>query len=91
MQAAQPRDPLGAGAEHQVVGVGEDDLGAGRGEHVDGHGLDGGGGADGHEGRGLDPAEGGGEAAAAGGTVLGQEVEADHGAGSARVSRQASP
>jgi hypothetical protein len=29
VQAAQPRDPLGAGAQHQVIGVAEDDLGAG--------------------------------------------------------------
>ena len=29
VQAAQPGDALGAGAQHQVVGVGEDDIGAG--------------------------------------------------------------
>ena len=29
MQPAQPRDALGAGPEHQMIGVGEDDIGAG--------------------------------------------------------------
>ena len=30
VQAAEPRDALGAGAQHQVIGVAEDDVGAGR-------------------------------------------------------------
>ena len=30
VQAAEPGDALGAGPQHQVIGVGEDDVGAGR-------------------------------------------------------------
>ena len=41
MQAAERRDALGAGPQHQVVGIGEDDRGAGRGHIVGLHRLDG--------------------------------------------------
>jgi hypothetical protein len=88
VEAAQPGDALGTGAEHEVVGVAQHDLGTRGGQHVDGQRLDGGSRADGHEGGGLDRAEGGREAAAAGGTVAGEELE---GKGHARSMRQASP
>jgi hypothetical protein len=93
VQPAQPADALGPGAQHQVVGVAQDDLGAGARHHLAGHGLDRGGRADRHEGWGLDRAEGGGQPAAAGGAVAGQELEAEtgHAASPARVRRQASP
>ena len=40
MQSAQPGDPLGAGLQHQVIGVGQDDLRAFGGDPIGGHGLD---------------------------------------------------
>ena len=57
VQAAEPRDALGAGAQHQVIGVGEHDVGAG-GAHLLGvERLDGRRRADRHErGRADDPA-----------------------------------
>ena len=54
VQAAEAGDALGAGAQHQVIGVGEDDVGAGRLHLVEVERLDGGGGADRHEGRRAD-------------------------------------
>jgi hypothetical protein len=50
VQPAEPRHPLGAGAEHQVIGVAKDDVGAGRAHALGLDRLDGGGGADRHEG-----------------------------------------
>jgi hypothetical protein len=50
VQPAQPRDALGAGAQHQVIGVAEDDVGARRAHVLRLDRLDGGGGADRHEG-----------------------------------------
>ena len=41
VQAAEPRDALGAGPQHQVIGVAEDDVGAGRAHLVRIHRLDG--------------------------------------------------
>ena len=51
VQAAEPRDALGAGPQHQVVGVAEHDAGAGGAHRVRGHRLHRAGGADRHEGR----------------------------------------
>ena len=51
VQPAEPRDALGAGPQHQVVGVAEHDAGAGRAHRVGGHRLDRAGGADRHEDR----------------------------------------
>ena len=54
VQAAEPGDALGAGPQHQMIGVGEDDVGAGRAHVLGEHGLDRGAGADRHEGRRAD-------------------------------------
>ena len=51
VQAAELGDALGAGPQHQVIGVGEDDVGAGSCDVLGEHGLDRGAGADRHEGR----------------------------------------
>ncbi len=75
MQAAEAGDALGAGAQHQVIGVGEDDVGAGRLHLVEVERLDGGGGADRHERRRADEPMRRRHRAAARGTVLRQELE----------------
>ena len=54
VQAAQAVNALGRGAQHQVIGVAQDDAGAGGLDLIDGESLDRGGGADRHEGGGLD-------------------------------------
>ena len=54
VQAAELGHELGPRAQHEVVGVGEDDLGPERLEVARGHGLHRARGADGHEGRGED-------------------------------------
>ena len=51
VQAAERGDALGAGPQHQVIGVAEHDLGAGRAHVVVMHALDRGLRADRHEGR----------------------------------------
>ena len=51
VQAAEPGDPLDAGAEHQVVGIGEHHARAGRRHHVRRERLDRRRGSDRHEGR----------------------------------------
>ncbi len=50
VQAAEPRDALGAGAQHEVIGIAEDDVGAGRAHGFRFHRLDRRRGADRHEG-----------------------------------------
>ena len=64
VQPAQRRHPLGAGPQHQVEGVAQHDLGAGLGDRLRQHRLDGAGGAERHEGRRLDRAVRGRDAAA---------------------------
>ncbi len=54
MQAAQPRDPLGSGTEHQMIGVAKDDVGAGSADLCWPHRLDRGSGANRHESRRAD-------------------------------------
>ena len=54
VQPAKLGDALGAGPQHQMIGVGEDDVGAGGAHRLRQHGLDGGRGADRHEGRRAD-------------------------------------
>ena len=49
VQPAQRRHPLGARAQHQMVGVGEDEFRPGRAHRIGHHRLDGAGGADRHE------------------------------------------
>ena len=61
MQPAERGDPLGAGAQHQVVGVAEDDPSAGRGNSLGGHRLDRAGRGERHEDRRVDEAVRGGE------------------------------
>ena len=75
VEAAQPLHPLGAGAQHQVVGVAQDDVGAGRLDLIDRHRLDRGGGADRHEGGGADVAARGLQDAGAGAAFGGGNVE----------------
>ena len=53
MQAAVGADDVGAGPEHEVIGVAEHDLGAQTNKLLGRHGLDRAIGADGHENRGL--------------------------------------
>ena len=54
VQPAQPVDPFRTGAQHQVIGVAQQDVGAGGGHAFGHHRLHRGGGADGHEGGGAD-------------------------------------
>ena len=56
VQAAERRDPLRSGRQHQMIGVGEHDIVAERPDRARIHRLDGGGGADRHEGRRPDDA-----------------------------------
>ena len=56
VQVAQLGDDLLAGAEHQVIGVGEDDLRAGGGDVIGEDAFDGALGADGHERGGVEVA-----------------------------------
>ena len=66
VQAAQPGDAFGAGAQHQVIGIAQQDVGA-RGAHAFGHhGLHRSGRAHRHEGRGADLAARGGNHAGPG-------------------------
>ena len=90
MQPAEPRDALGAGAQHQMIGVAEDDVGA-AGTHIGRlHRLDRRRRADRHEGRGADIAARRMDDAGAGLSVTGEELELKvfHRSG---ISRQASP
>ncbi len=75
VQAAEAGDAFRAGAQHQVIGVGEHDVGAGRLHLVEVQRLDGGGGADRHERRRADDPVRRRHRAAARGTVLRQELE----------------
>ena len=84
VQAAEPGDALGAGAQHQVVGVGEHDIDAGGPQLVGGDGLDGRRGAHGHEGRRADVSARRGDLAEAGAAVGLEEGEGEavrHGLG----------
>jgi hypothetical protein len=56
VQAAESRDALGARAQHEVIGVAQDDVGSERLDLIGIHRLDSGGGADRHEGGGADHA-----------------------------------
>ena len=66
VQPAQALHPFGTGAQHQVIGVAQQDVGAGRLDLIHRHRLDRGGGADGHEGGGADVAARGLQHAGAG-------------------------
>ncbi len=89
MQATEARDALGAGPQHQVIGIAKNDIRA-RGLHVFRvHGLHGGGRADGHEGRRADGAVGGVQRAGAGLAV--PRVDGEGNAHAARSSRLVSP
>jgi hypothetical protein len=66
VQTAQRGNPLGGGAQHQVIGIAQHNLGAGGLDRFTGHRLDGGGSANRHEGgrfgramRGVQPAPAG--------------------------------
>jgi len=93
VQAAQPLDPLGGGAQHQVIGVAQKDLRPGRRHRFGGHRLHRRLGADRHEGRGVDRPVRGVQAPQTGVAVPGQKVEAKsgHRQSPAGSSRQASP
>ena len=41
METAQARDPVGAGPQHQVVGISQNALASRRSNRISGHGLDG--------------------------------------------------
>ncbi|KSV69744.1 hypothetical protein N185_27280 [Sinorhizobium sp. GW3] len=66
MQTAEPRDAFGAWAQHQVVGIAENDVGAKILHLVEIHRLDRADGTDGHEGRCADRAARHGHFAATG-------------------------
>ena len=87
MQTAEPGDALGAGAQHEVIGVAEHDLGAGGVDIAHLHRLHARLCADGHEGWRLDRAVGRGEPAASRRTVGGQKLKTHR----ARSRREASP
>ncbi len=84
VQVAELGDDVLAGAEHEVIGVGEDDLRAGGGDMIRKNAFDGALRADGHEGGGVEGAvvccDVGGAGASLG--VRGKDVEAQgHGLG----------
>ncbi len=88
------RDALRARPQHEMIGVAEDDLRAGARNRFRQHRLDGGGGADRHEGRGVDRAMRRRQHAAPRRAVARADIEPElraHEDASARVSRQASP
>jgi hypothetical protein len=85
VQPAQPAHTLRPRPQHQMVGVAEHDLRAGRGHVLRLHRLHRGGGADRHEGRGVDRAMGGVNAPEAGVSVTAQEFEAEGGIGHGAV------
>ncbi len=95
VQAAKPRDPLGAGPQHEVISVAENDVRARRFDIVEEHGLDRGRGANGHESRRADGAARRRNLAEAGAAVIREKLEGEgrgHSVGpSARRSRHASP
>ncbi len=77
MEIAKCGDGFFAGAEHEVIGVGQDDLRPGGGDHFREQALDGALRADGHEGGGVEMAMAGchpAEAGAGGGVLLNQLV-----------------
>ncbi len=77
VQPAEPRDALGAGPQHEVVRVAEDDAGSG-GRHLAGRQrLDAALGADGHEGGSLDVAVGRRQERAAGVAVASEDAEGE--------------
>jgi len=78
VEAAHLPDQPAARAEHEVVGVREDDLGAGAGDVAPAGRLDGAGGPDGHEGRRLDAPVVERHPPATGRPVDGQELETQH-------------
>ena len=76
VQPAELGDPLGAGPQHQVIGVAEHDLGAGGRAPIPAvMRLDRAGGADRHEGRRFHRAVGGGQRAAPGRAVGCMHIE----------------
>ena len=75
VQPAQPRHPLRAGAEHEVIGVAEDDVRAGRPHLRRPHRLHCRGSADWHEGRRADHPALHGNLAGAGGAIGGVDGE----------------
>ena len=95
MKVAKPGDTLRSGAQHEVIGVAENDVRACGFDVVDEHGFDGRGGADRHEGGGSNDTARRCNLAKARIAVIRQELEGEgcgHSTGSiARRSRDASP
>jgi hypothetical protein len=90
VQSAELGDTLGAGTQHQVIGVSEHDFGAGLAHLIGQHRLDRAGGADRHESRRFGGAMRGLDLPAPCRPVAGQKLEF-HAHEGARSSRQASP
>ena len=86
VQPPQVPDGLGAGAQHQVKGIAQDDLGTEPLQLLRGHGLDGPVGPHRHEGRRLHLPAGKGQAPAPGRAVRRQQVKA-HGSGPRATGR----
>ena len=92
MQPTELGDALGPRAQHQVIGVAENDLSAAGGNLLGQHALDGAGRADRHEGGRIDHATSRLEPAPSGGPIPRQQVEGKSGHRLLRqVSKQASP
>jgi len=91
MEPAEPRHALGARAEHQMVGVAQDDVGAEGLDLVHRDCLDRAGRADRHEGGRADLAAGGLKHAGAGAAIDGVDAERQRGHQAAFHSRLASP
>ena len=75
LQAAERRDPLGAGTQHQMIGVAEHDVGTGLTHLAPVHALHGAGGSDRHEGRRAHHAMRRGQAPGARGAIGGEQFE----------------
>ena len=76
MQPAKRGDPFGGGAQHQVIGIAQQDIRPGFRDAFGQHGLYGGSGAHGHEGGGADIAPRGVNDARAGLAVPRGQIEA---------------
>ena len=89
VQPAQARNPLGAGSQHQMIGVAQDDIGPRRAHFLRAHRFDRRRRTDGHKGRRANLAADGRDSARTRGAVSpgDGEVEAGHSRGGLALSR----
>ena len=76
METPEIRDPVGAGTQHQMVGVAKDALGPGRADGIGGHRFDRCGGADRHKRGGFDRTVGSLKQTGPGSPIRGQRLKA---------------